>query len=232
MKTLKTLFAAALCFAAFNVSAQTADEIVAKNITAMGGAEKLASLKSVKMEGSLSTQGIDIPVTLTKVHLKGMRMDLEIMGTANYQLANETKGWVFMPIQQMDAPQEMTADQLKSTKSQMDIQGSLFNYKEKGYTVEYVSTEKLSGGDAYKLKVVKNGETSFYFIDTQTNLLVKTTATREVNGQSMDLETVYTDYKKNADGFLFAYTNNTTQGNIVFDKISTNVAVDEKIFTN
>jgi len=232
MKTLKSLFAAALCFVAFNVSAQTADEIVAKNIAAMGGAEKLASLKSVKMEGSLSTQGIDIPVTMTKVHNKGLRMDLEIMGTANYQLANETKGWVFMPIQQMDAPQEMTADQLKSTKAQMDIQGSLFNYKEKGYTVEYVSTEKLSGGDAYKLKVVKNGETSFYFIDTKTNLLVKTTATREVNGQSMDLETVYSDYKKNADGFLFAYTNNTTQGNIVFDKISTNIAVDEKIFTN
>ncbi|RYY72199.1 MAG: hypothetical protein EOO13_00370 [Chitinophagaceae bacterium] len=232
MKTLKMMLAAALSFAAFNVSAQTADEVVAKNIAAMGGAEKLSSLKSVKFEGSLSTQGLDIPITLTKVHMKGMRLDLEIMGTANYQLANETKGWVFMPVQQMDSPQEMPEDQLKSIKSQMDIQGSLFNYKEKGYTVEYVSTDKLTAGDAYKLKVVKNGETSFYFIDTKTNLLVKTTASREINGQNMEMETVYTDYKKNADGYMFAYTNNTSQGNIVFDKISSNIAVDEKIFTN
>ena len=232
MKTLKMIFAAALCFAAFNVSAQTADEIVAKNITAMGGAEKLSSLKSVKMEGNLSTQGIDIPITITKVHMKGMRMDLEIMGTSNYQLANETKGWIFMPIQQMDSPQEMPADQLKSIKTQMDVQGTLFNYKDKGYTVEYVGTEKVEGSDAWKLKVIKNGEPSFYFIDTKTNLLVKTSATREVNGQSMDIETIFKDYKKNADGFTFAYTSNTTQGNIVYDKISTNIPVDEKIFTN
>lgn len=232
MKTLKMMFVAALCFAAFNVSAQTADEIVAKNITAMGGAEKLASLKSVKMEGNLSTQGIDIPITLTKVHMKGMRMDLEIMGTSNYQLANETKGWVFMPIQQMDSPQEMPADQHKAIKSQMDVQGTLFNYKDKGYTVEYVGTEKVEGADAWKLKVVKNGEPSFYFIDAKTNLLVKTSSNREVNGQSMDIETLFKDYKKNADGFIFAYTTNTTQGNIVYDKISTNIPVDEKIFTN
>lgn len=232
MKTLKMIFAATLCFVVFNVSAQTADEIVAKNITAMGGAEKLSSLKSVKMEGNLSTQGIDVPITLTKVHMKGMRMDLEIMGTSNYQLANETKGWVFMPIQQMDSPQEMPAEQFKSIKSQMDVQGALFNYKDKGYTVEYVSTDKVDGADAWKLKVVKNGETSFYFIDTKTNLLVKTSATREADGQSMEIETLYKDYKKNADGFMFAYTFNTTQGNIVYDKISTNIPVDEKIFTN
>lgn len=232
MKTLKKILVAGFCFATLTVTAQTADEIVAKNIAALGGAEKLSSLKSVKMEGNLSTQGIDIPITLTKLHMKGMRMDLEIMGTANYQLANETKGWVFMPIQQMDAPQEMPAEQHKSIKSQMDVQGTLFNYKEKGYTVEYVGTEKLDGGDAWKLKVIKNGEPSFYFIDTKTNLLVKTSATREVNGQSMDIESVFSDYKKNADGFMFAYTTNTTQGNIVYDKISTNIPVDEKIFTN
>ena len=232
MKTLKTMLAAALCFAAVTVSAQTADEIVAKNITAMGGADKLSSLKSVKMEGTMSVQGMDIPITMTKVHQKGMRMDLEIMGTSNYQLANDTKGWVFMPIQQMDAPQEMPAEQYNSIKSQLDVQGSLFNYKQKGYTVEYVGTEKAGAGDAYKLKMVKNGETIFYFIDTKTNLLVKNSSTRTVEGQSMDIETTYSDYKKNADGFMFAYSSTIPQGSISYDKISTNIPVDEKIFTN
>jgi len=232
MKTLKTLFVAAFSFAAFNVSAQTVDEIIAKNTEALGGAEKLSSLKSVKMEGNMSVQGMDIPVTMTKLHMKGMRMDLEIMGTSNYQLANEQKGWVFMPIQQMDAPQEMPADQYNSIKSQMDVQGSLFNYKQKGYTAELVGTDKVGGNDAHKIKVVKNGETVFYFIDAKSNLLVKTSSTRDVNGQSMEIETTYSDYKKNADGFTFPYSSTMMQGTLTYDKISTNIPVDEKIFTN
>lgn len=232
MKTLKTLFVAALSFAAFNVSAQTVDEVIAKNVEAMGGADKLSSLKSVKMEGNMSVQGMDIPVTMTKVHMKGMRMDLEIMGTSNYQLANDQKGWIFMPIQQMDAPQEMPADQYNAIKSQLDVQGSLFNYKQKGYTAELAGTEKVSGNDAYKIKVVKNGETVFYFIDTKSNLVVKNSSTREVNGEKMEIETTYSDYKKNADGYMFPYSSTMMQGTLTYDKISTNVQVDEKIFTN
>ena len=232
MKTLKTLFVAALSFAAFNVSAQTVDEVIAKNTEAMGGAEKMSSLKSVKMEGSMSVQGMDIPITMTKVHMKGMRLDLEIMGTSNYQLANDKTGWIFMPIQQMDAPQEMSAEQYKSISSQLDVQGSLFNYKQKGYTAELLGTEKVGGSDAYKIKVVKNGETVFYYIDTKSNLLVKTSTTRDVNGETMNIETTYSDYKKNDDGFTFPYSTTTMQGTLMYNKISTNVQVDEKIFTN
>lgn len=180
----------------------------------------------------MSVQGMDIPVTMTKVHMKGMRMDLEIMGTSNYQLANDQKGWIFMPIQQMDAPQEMPAEQYNSIKSQLDVQGSLFNYKQKGYTAELVGTEKVGGNDAYKIKVVKNGETVFYYIDSKTNLLVKTSSTRDVGGEKMEIETTYTDYKKNADGYMFPYSSTMMQGTLTYDKISTNIQVDEKIFTN
>lgn len=232
MKTLKTFFIAALSFAAISASAQTADEIVNKHIAAMGGAEKLATLKTVKMEGSMSTQGIDIPLTITKSHLLGMRLDMEIMGTSNYQLANATKGWVFMPVMQQTEPQEMDADQHKTIISQFDVQGSLYNYKEKGYTLEYIATEKLDGKDAYKLKMVKNGNNVFYFIDAVSGFIVKTASKMSAQGQEMDVETSFTDYKKNADGYWFAHTNVTTQGTISFDKVSTNIPVDEKIFTN
>jgi len=232
MKTLKTIFAAALCFMAFNVSAQTVDEIVDKNIAALGGAEKLAALKSIKMEGNLSTQGIEIPIVLTKVHLKGMRVDLDIMGTANYQLANETKGWIFMPIQQMDAPQEMSPEMLASFKKQMDIQSTFFNYKTKGYTVEFMGIEKVDNEDAYKLKVVRGTDTSYYYINTKTNLLAKTVGTVDMNGTPTEISTTYSDYKKNDQGYTFAYKQETPQGPITYDKISTNIQVDEKIFTN
>jgi hypothetical protein len=126
----------------------------------------------------------------------------------------------------------MTAEEHKSIVSQFDVQGSLFNYKEKGYTVEYVGTEKLDGKDVYKLKAVKNGMDVFYFIDVLSNFIVKNTAKVNASGQETEVETKITDYKQNSDGYWFSYTNVTTQGTITFDKISANVAVDDKIFTN
>lgn len=232
MKTLKTFFLAAMCFASIAVNAQTVDEIVGKHIKALGGAEKLASLKTVKMEGNLNTQGIDVVLTITKKHLTGMRMDLEIMGTSNYQMATPTKGWVFMPVMQQTEPTEMDAEQLKSVQSQLDIQGTFVDYKTKGYTVEYLGTEKLDGKDAYKLKAVKQGKDVFYYIDVVSNFIVKTSTKATVQGQEMDMETSFADYKQTADGFWFAHTNTTTQGVITFDKITTNVPVDDKLFTN
>jgi hypothetical protein len=232
MKTLKTLFVAASTLIASVGMAQTADEVINKNITAMGGAAKISTLNTVKMEGSMNTQGIDVPLTITKKHLTGLRLDLEIMGTSNYQMANTTKGWVFMPIMQQTEPQEMTADQHKMVQSQFDVQGSLFKYKEKGYTVEYAGIEKVDGKDAHKLRVVKNGNTVYYFIDATSNFIVKTASKVSAEGQEMDVETKFADYKQNAEGYWFPYTNVTTQGTITFDKISANVPVDDKIFTN
>ncbi len=229
---MKIFLIAIMSLICFTSTAQTADEIVNKYVAAMGGAEKLESLKTVKMEGSMSTQGIDVPLTITKKHMVGMRLDMEIMGTSNFQLANTKAGWVYMPVMQQTEPKAMEPEQLKSIQNQFDVHGSLFNYKEKGYSVEYVGTEKVDGKDAYKLKILRNGSNVFYFIDAVSNFVVKTSSKAMVQGQEMDMETSFSDYKKNEEGFWFAYTNVTMQGTIVFDKISSNVPVDEKIFSN
>lgn len=231
MKMFKIIAAAAFAVSALSVSAQTADEIVAKHIAAMGGAEKLASLNTVKMEGSISAQGMDIPIVMTKTQSKGLRLDLEIMGTSNYQIITDKSGWMFMPIQQMDSPQELPAEQHAAAKSQLDIRGILFNYKDKGVSVEAAGTEKVNGKDAYKLKVIKGNETSFCFIDMATGYILKTTSKREIEGQSMDLESTFSDYKKTAEGFIFPYSITSTQGTITFDKITANIPVDEKIYS-
>ena len=233
MKHFKLFCLAILAFTTMSVTAQTADEVINKHIEAQGGKEKLASLKTVKMNGNMSVQGTDVAITMTKSHLTGMRVDMEIMGTSNYQLGNTKKGWVFMPVMGMAEPTEMDEDQLKSFNSQMDIQGALLNYKEKGSTVELDGSEKVDGNDAYKLKVTnKNGKVSTYFIDKVTSRLLKTSGKANVQGQEMEVETSYADYKQNADGFWFAYSITNMQGTITFDKIESNIPVDEKIYTN
>ena len=141
------------------------------------------------------------------------------------------KGTVFMPIQGMTEPQPMPAEQFKSSQAQLDIQSPFLNYKEKGNTVELDGTEKIGDEDNYKLKVTfKNGLVTTYFIGSKNNMVNKTKGKRIVNGETTDVETTFSDYKKNADGYMFAYAASSTNGDISFDKIETNVKVDPSIF--
>jgi hypothetical protein len=51
-----------------------------------------------------------------------------------------------------------------------------------------------------------------------------------VNGEEMDVATTYSNYKQNADGYWFAYTTSSIRGETNFDKVDTNIKVDESIF--
>jgi len=239
MKAFK-LLAAVLAFTAVNVSAQTAvsaeksvDQIVNDYVTALGGKEKLESLKTVKMQGTMNTQGADVSLTMTKSHMVGFRMDIEVMGTSNYQIANKTEGWVFMPVMGMKEPQKMDDAQYKASVNQFDLQGALVNYKDKGTAIESLGKETVDGSEAYKLKLTfSNGETSNYFIDAKTNRLVKISGKRTINGEEMDIATSFSDFKQNADGFWFPYTMETIQGKVYFEKVETNVPAEDNLFKN
>lgn len=210
---------------------QTVDEVINKHIEALGGKEKLLTLKSVRYTGNIDIQGNDVSIVQTKLNLKGMRMDISVAGTENYQFVTPEKGVVFMPVQGMTEPSPMPEDQVKSGQNQLDVQGPFLNYKEKGNAVELLGTEKLNGEDNYKLKVTfRNGLVTTYFIGAKNYYINKTVTKRKINGEDTDMETTYTNYKQNADGFWFSYSTTNMQGDMIYDKIETNIPVDENIF--
>ncbi len=224
------LFIMIMVFAQF-AQAQTVDEVIDKHIAAMGGKEKLASLKSAKMEGNLNVMGNDVALVITTLHGIGMRADISVMGTDNYQVITPAKGIVFMPVQGMSEPTTMPEDQLKSATGQLDLQGALFNYKEKGSTAELVGKEKVDNEECYNIKLTnKLGTVTNYYISTKTNFKIKTSGKRNINGQETDVVTTYSNYKQNADGYWFPYSSTNAQGTTDFSKIDTNITVDESMF--
>ncbi len=233
MKMFKKLLFAGLAFATFDASAQTVDEIIAKNIEAMGGATKIATLTSVKKTGTMSAQGQEFPTTIVVSHLKGMRADFEIMGTSNYQIITPAQSSMFMPIQQMTEPKMGSEEETKEKQGALDLQG-FYDYKTKGMTVELVGDDKVDGNAAYKLKVTsKSGKSYFSFIDKKSNRVVKIISKgKGQDGTEQEMETPYGDYKQNADGYWFAYSTSLNAGmvTVTYDKIESNIKVDESIF--
>ena len=63
MKKFKKLVLLFLSVASFgNANAQTVDEVINKYIDAIGGKEKMIALKTVKMDGAMSVNGLDIVI--------------------------------------------------------------------------------------------------------------------------------------------------------------------------
>ncbi len=190
------------------MSAQTADEIVDKYINALGGKEKLLTLKTAKFTGSMTASGNELKLTYTTSHLKGTRTDILLKDLVNYPVVTSTSGIMLMP-----------------------VQGVLFNYKEKGTAVELIDTATINDELNYKLKLTfKNGIVTNYFIGSKNNRLNKTSGKRKIGDAAFEFQVAFSNYKQNADGFWFAYTTVSTQGKTDFEKIETNIPVDESIF--
>ena len=232
IKFRSVFFVFAALITASHVKAQTVDEIINKYINALGGKEKITSLNTVKISGTISQNGNDISLVITKKNKVGSRLDFSVAGTENYQIVTPAKGISFMPIRGMTEPTEMTEAEFKSGQTLLDIQSPLLDYKEKGNTVELLGNEKVDNEDCYKLKLTyKNGITLNLFISLKDYRNIKTIGKRTVNGEEMEFETKLSNYKQNADGYWFAYTIiSNVQGETNFDKIETNIPVDESIF--
>lgn len=233
MKKLSiTLFMAA-ALAAFDSKAQTVDEVIDKHVEALGGKEKLNSLKSVRMETNLSVQGMDIPVINTKVHNVGQRVDISAMGMDGYVINTPTAGWTFMPFMGQSAVEAMPAEQVKEGVDELDLQGLLYNYKEKGHTVELQGKETIDGVEAYKIKhTSKSGKVRTFYVDATNYYLVRSVSKQSVMGQEQEVTYIYSNFKKTDDGYVFPFSVSGAfgQGDMTVTKIEVNKPVDEKLF--
>jgi len=205
------------------VHAQTVDEIINKHIAAMGGKEKLLSLKTMKTTGTnLNPQGINVEIVTIQKHMAAIRIDRKRESLKASTVATPKKGWVTGFGE--TTPRAMNDDQLKGIQNRLDIQGALINYKEKGSKVELAGKEKVEGTDCYNLKLTdKNGIVYNYYVDSKTYRISK----RNFG----DVSTLYLNYKQNESGFWFAYTSKQSNGAVqTISKIETNIPIDDKIF--
>ncbi len=233
MKKLTTglLALMALCFIE-SVNAQTADEVVDKYVSAMGGKEKLASLKSVKKTGGLTVQGTDVGIVVTALNGVGSRTDISVMGQEGFQIFTPAKGWSFMPFMGQASPDSISADDLAASQQMTDLQGMLFNYKEKGSQVVLAGKENVEAAECYKLQLTnKAGKLYTFFVDAKTGYCVKLITKSKASGTEEDVVTNYFDFRKTDDGYVFPFSQTNARGTIVFSSIEVNKPVDEKIFT-
>jgi len=113
-----------LCFGIFAVAllapavwGQTADEIIAKNVQARGGADKLKSVQSVKSTATLAMgPGMEAPGMLIQKRGNLARLQVTIQGLTAVQDYDGSHAWQVMPFMGKKDPELMAADEAKEVE--------------------------------------------------------------------------------------------------------------------
>ena len=230
MKNIKFLLLGTALLSVYALNAQTVDEIINKHTEALGGKEKLSQLKSLYTESSIEAMGNVSSAKEYLVEGKGFKNETEFSGMNIINCFTSKSGWSLNPLSGSTDPQAMPDEMYKAGKNQIFIGGALTDYAAKGNKVEFIGKE----GNNYKLKVTSGVAETFYFIDTETNLISKTTQTADMMGQSVEIVISFSDYKKTDFGIVVPYTKTTDFGGFALSakvtKIEVNKEIDPKTF--
>ncbi len=217
--------------------AQTVDEIIAKNLTAKGGIDKIRAIKTTKATGKMIMMNFETATTMWYKEPNMFRMELLVSDKKITFAYDGAVAWQISPMSGSDEPQEMTGQQAEQIKDNVDMFSDPFvDYQKKGYRIDLEGKEDMEGTPVFKLKLTKkDGKIIYYFIDTESYIELKTQVTRTIaEGQEMNLETFFGDYKE-VQGIMVPHSlhikmNGQDLGNIVVESQEMNVQIDDAFF--
>ncbi|HVZ57150.1 MAG TPA: hypothetical protein VG870_10865 [Chitinophagaceae bacterium] len=214
-----------------SLHAQTAEDIVAKHLDAIGGKDKIAQIKSLYMETSSQIMGNDAPGTTTILNGKGFRTEVEFNGNKMIQCVSDKGGWSVNPMNGGTA-EAMPDEQYKSIKDQISIGGDLVNYADKGIKISLVG----KSADGYQLKLTSPDSTeTSYYIDPATYYISKMVKKGDMMGQEVEVTTTYSNYQKTDFGYVVPFQVDIDFGGAfsmttTVKKVEVNKAVDPTLF--
>lgn len=218
--------------------AQTADELINKNIQAKGGMDKIKAIHSLRITGKVdSGGGFTAAIGRDSMRPNLLRQSFTLQGMTAVTAYDGTTGWQIQPFGGHKDPELMGEDELRGLLLDADFDGPLVDYKEKGNTVEYLGHDVVDGDDALRLKVtLKNGDILYYYLDPDTCLEIRREEQQFVRGSIRENVTEVGSYKPVA-GVMFPYVisqgskaNPGERSTTTIEKIEVNVSIDKAEF--
>jgi outer membrane lipoprotein-sorting protein len=232
--------AALLLFAAATARAVTVDELIAKNVEARGGIEKLRSIQSLRTSGKMFIGDGGFSVELGYVQMvkrPGMfRGEASLQGMTAVSAYDGHEGWQIQPFGGRLDPEKMSADDVKGLKLLSDLDGPLVDYQAKGYKVEYLGTEDVDGTDAHKLKVtLKDGDVLSIYLDPDYFLQIRSIVQYKIRGVEVVEETDWGNYEQ-VGGVMLPFSiesgpkDQPKPSKLTIEKAEINIPLDAKLF--
>ena len=239
MKKIQTFLTPFLFLFILTLQAQTADDVLLNYFENTGGLEKWNALEGLKMSGVANTQGMEIPVDIIQLKDGSQAVIINFQGQTITQFAFDGEQmWStnFMTMQPEKSDSEATANMKKAAK---DFPSPFLNYKEKGYSVEFIGKETKEGTETFKLKLtqdpilvngVEEPNVSFHYFDTENfALIVSETQIKEGPMQGQTMTSTMSGYQE-VDGLFFPFDMSMSGQGISIKSIELNPKVEKSLF--
>ena len=183
------------------------DQIVASNLAARGGKERLQALQSIRQTGFATASGGRVARVVREIKRPGLfRLEFSYQGTTSVFAHDGEVGWQVAPMQGQFEPMATTPEtDAAAGADQRDIEGPLVDWREKGHVVKLVGREILPGGEAFKLELkLEDGAIRYDYIDVASHQVVRSDFVRRIGEHPMQLQNTFSDFRE-VNGLVFPH---------------------------
>jgi hypothetical protein len=238
IRSLVAIFFLAVFTCAAN--AQSAEQIVAHSIQALGGKEKLQSLNSVYQEGTaVLPNGARMTLKTWRVYDRLYREEVDFGGGRIVVVVTPRQGWVSSPATG-GVFKPLPESQLRALQTEIDPAGVLADYSAKGYKIERAGPDTVDGHPCFAIRVwLPSRQFITYSIDEKTWYILR--ESRKAGGimaeacNSLGLHAIqdgtidihFIDYRNTRGAYIFPFGLSVDGlGRIEFNKVEVNGTVD------
>lgn len=217
------------------LSAQDVNEILDQHFEAIGQ-EHLLKAKSIEATGKAMQMGMEFPFTMINKRPDKLKLIIEVQGSQIVQTVNGESVWAVNPMTGSSDPIDLTGPEADGLKENADMDGQLWKWEEKGHQLELEGTEDVDGTESYVLKLTKkNGNIDYFYIDTDSYLILKGRSKTMMQGSEIETETLLSNYQE-VEGFVMPFNteqqmNGQTMITIMIEDVQVNQEVDDATFS-
>lgn len=206
--------------------APSADEIIARHVTAIGGKDAVLRVKSIKNSGKLEMPSAGISATIEAASAPNrsfMRVTIPGIG----DITNGYDGQVAWEVSPIKGPRIKTDKEKISAQEDADFHGALLFSKERFQSTETLGAADFGGEKTWQVKaVLHSGKVINEFFSVATGLRVGSTSVQESQAGTIRVLTVESHYKQ-FGSIKLATRNEMTTGAQTVVVILTEVVLDE-----
>lgn len=195
----------------------TAETVINKYITAIGGEEKVMAVKTTVTIANATIQGTPLVMTMKAAAPNKSSQEISVMGnTMQKTVFNGTSGYSSSRGQK----KEMTAEEISKAKAEGGI------FKDLAYASgELLRIEPLEGKNAI---VLKYKDSEVYYDMTSGLKLKEVKTVKTPDGKEVKTPTVYSDYKE-VNGVKFPHAIGIKSGPMNLDFVVQEIKVNEGV---
>jgi hypothetical protein len=212
------------------VLGETAEELVAKNLAARGGAESMAKLESLRATGTNKLpSGAEVPLVVMRNRTGQFRQESSFNG---YNMVMASDGETAWRSSAAGGAQKMDSDQALIVQLQTDFDGVLYDYQQYGYELILLDEAIIGELPVHHLRLTHPERTNLdVYLDQDSYLEKQVSATVTVGDSPWEVNSFFADYREVAlPHAIQVHTTDRVAADMRIEKFEINVPLEKSLF--